>query len=120
MIRSLLLTVVLTGMFSAGALAADKTKAAVPATTTPLTFTCPNPTPTPVVGQFFSMNCPITGGVPPYVLTITDGVLPPGLSAKLIQIGNAYFMAITGTPTQWVAPPTGAQVLLAKGARPKK
>ena len=48
-----------------------------------------------LLNQYFSAECSVTGGVPPYNWQISSGTLPPGMS--LIGQGNSALIA--GTPT---------------------
>jgi hypothetical protein len=58
----------------------------------PLTFTCsPH---NGIVGVFYTNTCSASGGTPPYLYSISAGVLPPGLSL------NPATDEISGTPTQ--------------------
>lgn len=48
--------------------------------------------PTPIFGQFYSQTITATGGVPPYVFTVSTGALPNGLTL------NANTGVISGVP----------------------
>jgi hypothetical protein len=60
----------------------------------PPTISCPSAGPR-LLNQYFSAQCSVTGGVPPYNWQVSSGSLPPGLS--LSSQGTSGLIA--GTPT---------------------
>src|SRR5665213_3403735 len=60
----------------------------------PPAISCPSAGPR-LLNQYFSTQCSVTGGVPPYNWQISSGTLPPGLSI----IGQGASALIAGTPT---------------------
>lgn len=57
-----------------------------------ITITTPSPLPSGSLGSFYNQTLAASGGVPPYLWTVSTGSLPPGLTLN----SNG---SITGTPT---------------------
>ena len=66
-----------------------------PAAATPLALNC-QPSAVDQVGVSFSATCVASGGVAPYVLSLSAGAAPPGVS---VQPVTATSITVSGTPT---------------------